>query len=73
MYLIGNELLFDATVGEREREVREMTPKLGGPRRAALRAILAARLAQLAMRIDHDAVGGGSGPQAVDFRSPRPS
>jgi hypothetical protein len=73
MYFIGNELLFDTKIADREREVREMTPKLSRPRRAVLRAILAARLAQLAIRIDHDAVGSGSGPQAVDFRSPRPS
>ena len=66
MYFIGNELLFHTNIAEREREVREMTPRLSGPRSPALRAILA-------MRIDHDAVGSGSGPQAVDSRPSRPS
>jgi len=73
MFLIGNELLLHAEIVDREREMREMTPKLKLPQRTSIRAVVATGLAQLAMRIDHDAVGGGSGPQAVDFRSPRPS
>jgi len=73
MYLISNELLIHTMMAEREREVREMTPRLSRRRRAALRAILAASLSQLAMRIDHDAVGSGPGPQAVDCGSSRPS
>jgi len=73
MYFISNELLIQARMAEREREVREMRPRLSRPRRAALRAVLAADPAQLALRIDHDAASRATGRQAVHFPERRPS
>ncbi|HEV8574442.1 MAG TPA: hypothetical protein VGR43_07005 [Dehalococcoidia bacterium] len=67
MDLIANELQFKARIMDREREIRNMPRGLRRPTAPAIRAVVAAHLAQLAVRIDHDAAGRATGVRAVDF------
>jgi len=73
MDLIANESLFQAMITEREREIKNMPRGLRRPATPAIRAVVAAHLVRLALRIDHDAAGRATGLRAVDFADSRSS